>query len=92
MAGAGGTRKVLEFNGPVDQPGAAGVAMQYVEMDGFLSAPATQLTVALWVKLDERAGLGLGMILSYAMAASAGAFAVNNVKALQVCAGGECGV
>ena len=52
--------------------------MQYVEMDGFLSAPATQLTVALWVKLDERAGLGLGMILSYAMAASAGAFAVNN--------------
>ena len=93
VAGAGGIRKVLEFNGPVDQPGAATVAMQYVQVQSFLATPAaTQMTVALWLKLDARAGLGLGTVLSYSTAASPTTFNINNVKALQICAGGECGV
>ena len=92
VAGAGGTRKILDFNGPVAQPGAASVVMPYVQVDSFLAAPATQLTVALWLKLDSRADVGLGTILSYATETSPNTFNVNNVKALQICAGGECGV
>jgi hypothetical protein len=92
VAGAGGVRKVLEFNGPVDGPNAATITMPYVKVESFLTTPATKLTVALWLKLDAKAGLGLGTILSYATAASPTTFNINNVKALQICAGGECGV
>jgi hypothetical protein len=50
VAGAGGVRKVLEFNGLVDGPHATTVRMPYVQVESFLATPATQMTVALWLK------------------------------------------
>ena len=92
VAGGGPPRKVLQFNGPVGQANTAAITEPYVKLQGLSQMPQTAVTLAMWVKLDTRASNSFGTILSYATPTSSNSFNVNNVKALQVCAGGDCGV